>query len=115
MAQLDRRPLPPASPPSLSITQIIGMLVELRDLACRLIELHQQLIDLLRSQPSEASVDELDLLTVARTAAKLSYDRKTIYRMLQEGTLEAVGRGARLRVVRASVERYINIERHHNQ
>lgn len=51
--------------------------------------------------------------TVAEAAEKLSFDTRTIHRMIAEGELEAVGSEKRLRVRRTSVRAYI--KRHRKQ
>lgn len=113
MPQLDRRPsqLPPIPSSSLDITQIIGLFVELRELSHQLINQQQQLTDLLRSGPGEPAQDDLDMLPVAEVARMLSFDSKTIHRMIAEGELEAIGSGPRLRITRASVRAYIDRHR----
>jgi excisionase family DNA binding protein len=103
----------PLQLPSLNLVQVIALFVELRDLAQQLIELHRQQIALLREQPAGAATDDLDCITVAQAAKMLSFDTRTIHRMIAAGELEAVGSEKRLRVRRASVRAYI--ERHSKQ
>ncbi len=118
MSSPGRRPSPPAShiqssaPPSPNLAQVIGLFFELRDLAHQLIDQQRQLAELLRSRPAERD-GELDMLSVAEVARMISFDPKTIHRLLAEGELESVGCGQRLRVTRASVRTYI--ERHRGQ
>jgi excisionase family DNA binding protein len=97
----------------LSLDHIFSLFIELRDMAYKLVELHLQLIDLLQKQISSAAIYDLKCLSVTQTAEILSFDIRTIYRLISEGELEAVGSGHRLRVLRSSIQRYI--ERHRKQ
>jgi len=109
MPQIDRRPLPytPIAPPSLSLTQMIGLFVELRELAALLVDQQRQLVELLKSRPAELVSDDLNMFTVAEVAKNLAFDPKTIHRLIAEGELEAVGSGQRLRIPMVSVRAYI--------
>lgn len=48
------------------------------------------------------------LVTIAECKRLTNYDESTIYRRIQAGEWQAVGRGRGRRVVWASVERWIN-------
>ncbi len=114
MSQPDRRPPQrgPLALPSLNIAQVLALFVELRDLAQELIALHRQHIELLQSGTA-GQPDDLELITVADAARLLSFDPRTVHRLIAEGELAAVGSAHRLRVQRASIRSYI--ERHRDQ
>jgi excisionase family DNA binding protein len=95
----------------LDIAQIISLFIELRDLARQIIIQQQQMAEMAHANRPVAP-DDVRLLTVAQTAKTLACSPQTVYRLIEEGELIAVGQYARLRIPLSSVRDYIERHKH---